>query len=157
MINTHDSAAGWGLAASKVSALLNYANTHLSAADFENCYLVDYILDANDDNYDLLMSLVKHPEYFGNHIEDIRFVIKNISLESVMVMGANKDSVKINCNGIDYVRFKDEDFIEDIMQHRMKKLTVYGRGNLNYFNNRYSVQIFIDDYELEDDSHKYDF
>lgn len=153
----HENAAGWGLAASRVQSLMDYANSHLNAADFENCYLVDYILDAKHDNYDLLMSLVKHPEYFGNHIEDIRFVIKNISLESVMVMGANKDSVKINCNGIDYVRFKDEDFIEDIMQHRMKKLTVYGRGNLNYFNNRYSVQIFIDDYELEDDSHKYDF
>ena len=153
----HDSAAGWGLAANKVKTLMDYANTHLSAADFENCYLVDYILDAADDNYDLLMSLVKHPEYFGNHVDDIKFVIKDISLENIMVMGANKDCLKVSYNGIDYVRFKDMDFIDDVMKNRMKKLTVYGHGNLNFFNGRYSVQIFIDDYELEDDSHKYDF
>lgn len=153
----HDSAAGWGLAANKVKTLIDYANTHLSAADFENCYLVDYILDANDDNYDLLMSLVKHPEYFGNHIEDIKFVVKNISLENIMVMGTNKDSLKISYNNIDYVHFKDMNFIEEVMQNRMKKLTVYGHGNLNFFNGRYSVQIFIDDYEFEADAHKYDF
>ena len=153
----HENAAGWSLSANKVQTLLDYANSHLSAADFENCYVVDYILNATDDNYDLLMSLVKHPEYFGNHIGEIKFIMKDISLESIMVMGTNKDSMKITYNGIDYVHFKDTDFIDKVMNNRMKKLTVYGHGNLNFFNGKYSVQIFIDDYDFVDDVHKYDF
>jgi len=153
----HDSAAGFGVKGNRIESLLNYANTHLKASDFENCYVVDYILDGTHDNKDLLKSLVEHPEYFGNHIDEIKFVVENIPLMSVMPMGANKDSMKISYNGIDYVRFKDTEFVEQVMEDRTKLLTIYGRGNLNTFNGRTSVQIFIDDYELKEDNSKYDF
>lgn len=153
----HDNAAGWGLNGDKLNSLLNYANTHLSAKDFENCYVVDYILDGNDYNDELLGCLASHPEYFGNHIEEPMIVIKDIPLMNVMVMGASKDSIKISYNGIDYVKFKDTDFIEEVMNNRTKKLTVYGRANLNEWMGKQSVQIFITDYELTEDSSKYDF
>jgi single-stranded DNA-specific DHH superfamily exonuclease len=130
----HDNAAGWGIQGNKIEALLNYANTHLKAEDFENCYLVDYILDGSDYNEDLIEALASHPEYFGNHVEEIKVVIENIPLNNIMQMGANRDSMKISYNNIDYVRFKDSNFCEEIMKNRMKKLTVYGRCNLNTFN-----------------------
>ena len=153
----HDNAAGWGLNGDKLDSLLNYANTHLSAKDFENCYVVDYILDGNDYNDELLGCLASHPEYFGNHIEEPMIVIKDIPLMSIMVMGASKDSIKISYNGIDYVKFKDTDFIEEVMNNRTKKLTVYGRANLNSWMGKESVQVFITDYELVEDNSKYDF
>ena len=153
----HDNAAGWGLNGDKLDSLLNYANTHLSAKDFENCYIVDYILDGNDYNDELLGCLASHPEYFGNHIEEPMIVIKDIPLMNVMVMGASKDSIKISYNGIDYVKFKDTDFIEEVMNNRTKKLTVYGRANLNSWMGKESVQVFITDYELVEDNSKYDF
>ena len=119
--------------------------------------MVDYILKASNDNSELLASLGSHPEFFGNHIEEVKVVIEGISLMNLMVMGTNKDSLKISHNGVDYVRFKDSDFIEEVMENRTKLLTVYGRCNLNTFNGRTSVQVFIDDYELKEDSSKYDF
>ena len=57
----HDNACGFGISGGKIDQLIDYANTNLHAEDFENCYLVDYILDANDDNYDLLGVLASHP------------------------------------------------------------------------------------------------
>ena len=153
----HDNAAGWGLNGDRLDALLKYANQHLKAEDFENCYVVDYILDGNEYNDELLGCLAMHPEYFGNHIEEPVFIIKNIPLMNVQVMGTNKDSVKISYNGIDYVKFKDTDFIEEVMNDRMKKLTVYGRANLNDWMGKKSVQVFITDYELVEDNSKYDF
>lgn len=135
----HDNAAGWGLSGNKVASLIEYANTHLKASDFENCYLVDYILKGEDYNDSLLRALASHPEYFGNHIEEIKLVVEDIPLMSVMLMGTNKDSMKISYNGVDYVRFKDEDFVEEVMQNRTKKLTVYGRANLNTFNGKTSI------------------
>ena len=153
----HDNAAGWGLNGDKLNALINYANSHLKAEDFENCYVVDYILDGGEYNEELLESLASHPEYFGNHIEEPTLVIKNIPLMNVMTMGTNKDSIKISYNGIDYVKFKDTAFIEEVMNNRTKKLTVYGRANLNEWMGKKSVQIFITDYELVEDSSKYDF
>ena len=153
----HDNAAGWGLNGDKLDSLLKYANSKLKAEDFENCYIVDYILDGSDYNDELLGCIAAHPEYFGNHIDEPTIVVKNIPLMNVMVMGTNKDSMKISYNGIDYVKFKDEDFIEEIMNNRTKKLTIYGRANLNEWMGKKSVQCFITDYELCEDNSKYDF
>ena len=153
----HDNAAGWGLNGNRIDTLIEYANTKLKAEDFENCYVVDYILDGSDYNDELLGSLAAHPEYFGNHIEEPMIVIKNIPLMNIMAMGANKDSMKISYNGIDYVKFKDEDFVEEVQQNRMSTLTVYGRVNLNEWMGKKSVQVFITDYELKEDNSKYDF
>ena len=153
----HDNAAGWGLNGNRLDALIDYANKKLKAEDFENCYLVDYILDGSDYIDELLGSISAHPEYFGNHIEEPMLIIKNIPLMNIMAMGANHDSMKISYNGIDYVKFKDSDFVDEIQNNRTKKLTVYGRANLNEWMGKQSVQVFITDYELEEDSSKYDF
>ena len=153
----HDNAAGWGLNGNRLDALIDYANKKLKAEDFENCYLVDYVLDGSDYIDELLGSISAHPEYFGNHIEEPMLIIKNIPLMNIMAMGANHDSMKISYNGIDYVKFKDSDFVDEIQNNRTKKLTVYGRANLNEWMGKQSVQVFITDYELEEDSSKYDF
>ena len=153
----HDNAAGWGLNGDKLDALISYANHKLKAEDFENCYVVDYILDGSDYNEDLLSSIAEHPEFFGNHIEEPMVVIKNIPLMNLMTMGTNKDSIKISYNGIDYVKFKDLKFIEDLMNNRTKKLTIYGRANLNEWMGKKSIQVLITDYELVEDTSKYDF
>ena len=154
----HDAAFGAGIQASKLPSFLNYVNSNLSEDAFDKCYTVDYILDASEPDVSLLLySLAEHPEFFGNHIDEIKVVIKNIELSSIMAMGANKDSMKISYNGIDYVRFKDMDFVDTIMNNRIDKLTVYGRANLNTFAGRTSIQVFIDDYELLKDKNKYDF
>ena len=153
----HDAAAGFGINSTLDERLLNYSNAVLDDDDFKKCYTVDYILNANDNNTELLMVLASHPEFFGNHIDEIKFIIENITLSNVMAMGANKDSMKISCNGVDYVRFKDMDFVDAVMNNRTDKLTVYGRANLNTFAGRTSIQVFIDDYELLKDESKYDF
>lgn len=153
----HDAAAGFGINGTLDERLLKYSNEVLNDDDFKKCYTVDYILDANDNNTELLMVLASHPEFFGNHIDEIKFVIKNITLSNIMAMGTNKDSMKISCNGVDYVRFKDMDFVDAVMNNRTDKLTVYGRANLNTFAGRTSIQVFIDDYELLKDENKYDF
>lgn len=153
----HSNAGGWSLNGNKLPALINYANTHLKASDFENCYVVDFILDGGDSIHDLLYTLAEHPEYYGNHIDEPTIVIKNIPLSNFLVMGTNKDSIKVSYNNIDYVRFKDTEFVDKVMADKSKTLTVYGRVNLNSWAGRTSIQCIITDYELVADSSKYDF
>ena len=153
----HDNAAGFGFKEINKEKLLEYSNTKLDENDFAKCYTVDYVLDANEDNTELLTALASHPEFFGNHIDEIKIIIKNISFANIMVMGANKDSIKISYNGVDYVRFKDADFIDEVTNNRTKTLTVYGRVNLNEWMGNVSLQMFIDDYEIVNDEHRYDF
>ena len=153
----HDNAAGWGLLENNYEQLLKYGNTYLNKEDFENCYLVDYILKAQDNNSELLFELAKHPELFGNQIDEIKIIIENISLSNISIMGQNKDSIKISYNGIDYIKFKDLDFIEEVVNNRMKNLRVLVRLNINYFAGKTNLQGFIEDYEFYKDEKKYDF
>lgn len=156
----HANAHGTSIHFSKLQGFLDYANTILSPTAFENSYLVDYIFDAND----LLMPqiglrIAAQPEYFGNGIEEVKVIVKNIPLNDIFVMGADKSSVKITHNNIAYVKFKDLDFIEELEQNKDKTLTAYARLNLNDFRGERSLQCFIDDYEFEDGiiQSKYDF
>ena len=153
----HDAAAGFGINGNKIEQLLNYSNSILKAADFENCYIVDYILDDNNNIQNLLWVLSEHPEYFGNQIDEITVIVKNIPLGNILIMGQNKDSIKISHNGINYIHFKDADFIEKVQNNRLKTLTVYGKPSLNTFAGKTNVQIMFNDYEFNDDEHKYDF
>lgn len=153
----HENAAGLGIAASNVPSLMKFMNTQYSSNSFANCYLVDYVLDAKDNNEPLLRALAEHQDYYGNGIDEPKLVIKNISLANIMAMGTNKDSMKISFNGIDYVHFKDLNFVEEVSMNRTKLLTVYGKTILNTFAGKTTTQFIIDDYEFIDDTHKYDF
>ena len=153
----HDNAFGGGIKAQRLPSFLTYINNNLPPDAFDTCYTVDYVLNAKNNNIELLTVLAAHPEYFGNHIDEIKVIIKDIELSSIMIMGQNKDSIKISYNGIDYVRFKDSDFIEEITNNRIKKLTILARLNINEWQGRKTLQCFIEDYELCEDMHKYDF
>ena len=157
MVAGHESAFGLALALKNMNSFVNFMNTHFSADSFSNCYLVDYILNANDDFSSLLYSLSIHNDYYGNGIDEPTIIVKDIPLRSVLVMGTNKDCIKISHKDIDYVKFKDTDFIQEITNNRGKLLTIYGKPNLNVFNGKESVQVFITDYELKDNLSKYDF
>ena len=104
-------------------------------------------------------TIASRDDCFGNGVDEVKIVVKDIPLASIMVMGANKDSVKISCNGIDYVKFKDADFIQQIQEDRLRTLTIMGTLNLNEWQGRESLQVFIKDYELADsyNESKYDF
>lgn len=154
----HLNAAGFGIKAAQVEDLIKYANEKLNTQDFINCYLVDYILSAKNSSANtVLYTLASHPDCYGNGVDEPRIIIKDIPLNDILVMGNNKDCMKISCNGIDYVRFKDIDFIQEVMGNRMQTLTVYGRANLNHYMNKTSIQLFIDDYELVEDVSRFDF
>lgn len=155
--STHANAHGASIHESQLSSFLNYANTTLSKDAFVNTYYVDYIFECGDLLFPRVgMQIAEHPEYFGNGIEEVKVVVKNIPLSNILVMGADKTSIKISSNGVDFVKFKDESFIEEVMENRDKALTVYGRLNLNEWQGKKSLQVFISDYEFSA-VNKYDF
>ena len=154
----HANAHGCGINISRLPSFLQYANSALSKEAFKNCYIVDYIFENPDDTFkEVGLALADCPEYFGNGIPEIKIVVKNIPLSNILVMGADKSSIKISTNGVDFVKFKDTDFIQEVQKNRMKKLEIYGRLNLNTFAGKTSLQVFIDDYGFQEDTSKYDF
>ena len=67
-------------------------------------------------------------------------------------MGKTQDTVKITKFGIAYMKFHAKDMIEQLGQYDEIKLEVVGRANLNEWMGRYTPQIFISNYQIEDNT-----
>ena len=65
-----------------------------------------------------------------------------------MIMGKDKSSIKLQKDGISFVKFKDKDFIEKISKYSSPCVTIYGKFNLNEFAGKVTPQVIIEDYEI---------
>jgi hypothetical protein len=66
-------------------------------------------------------------------------------------MGSKNDTIKIEYNGMNYIRFKASDLIGDLESKGSFAINVIGTANLNNWNGTITPQIFINDYEIIDD------
>ena len=153
----HANAAGVVIHESQLQNLLNYANTHISDEGLSNVYYVDYIFNENEDFSALLLNIAGQPNLWGNDIEEPMVVVERIPYyrEQLFIMGENKDSSKFSHNGVEYVKFKDSDYIQEMTAYERGYITVYGSIKQNTWNNKTTPQILIQDYEIEDAT--YDF
>lgn len=150
----HANAAGCSLKDSDLSAFHVYANEKLKDIDFgENYYDVDFTRRATSpDLADLIYDLDQYHTLYGQNIKEPLIYIQHISFtqNDVKIMGRNNDTVKIEKNGISYMKFHAKDFIADLARYGEIEMEVVGRANLNEWGGRYTPQIFIDNYELKD-------
>lgn len=150
----HANAAGCSLKDSDLKAFHEYANEKLKDIDFgENYYDVDFVRKANSpDLSDLILDLDNYHTLYGQNVKEPYIYIQNISFskDDVRIMGRNSDTVKIEKNGIAYMKFHAKDFIEDLARYNEFDMEVVGRANVNEWGGRYTPQIFIENYELRD-------
>lgn len=155
----HANACGCGIKSDNIDSFLKYANSNLSSKSFEKCYNVDYVFDASSPYVKSIGStFAAHPEYFGNGVKEVTYVVKNIPLNSVQIMGANSDTVNVKCGGVDFIRFKDAEFAADIVTNKTKAMNVYGTMSFHSYRGITSLQFKIDDYEFtSEDYYDYEF
>ena len=67
----------------------------------------------------------------------------------------NKDSVKWTLNGVEYVKFKDADFVDTLQQYGLFNITVYGKFAKNVWQGKTSPQLIIEDFNVEDASDEF--
>ena len=152
----HDNACGIGILDKNLAAFHEYANKELANVDFgESWYEVNFErIAADTDIEDLIYDITGHEDIWGQgnpepliHIKDI-----NITKNDVQIMGKNADTVKITKFGIAYMKFHAKAFIEELSKYPEVKLEVVGRANLNEWMGHYTPQIFISNYQIEDNA-----
>ena len=75
------------------------------------------------------------------------------------VMGANNDTLKIECGQVAYMKFHAKELIEELQAaNGTVELEIVGHANVNEWGGRKTPQIFIDDYEVKaTQPHTFDF
>lgn len=157
-VEGHANAAGLSFPAKSLNRLLNYANNNISDEGLENVYLVDYVFDEDEKVIsDIILNMINYEDLWGNDMKEPTAIVKDIIIPSsiLFAMGKNQDSSKFLHNGVEYICFKNQDFINQIKQNNFAKVTVYGTFSLNNWKGQTIPQFLIHDYEVT--SLKYTF
>lgn len=151
-VEGHPNAAGVGVHEKNLDSLLAYANSQISEEGLENIYGVDYIFNETENFTQLAINLASDPSLWGNDVYEPKVVVENVPVSNLFIMGADKSSVKWSHNGVEYVRFKDTDFIDEVQQYDRCEITVYGTLAVNEWAGRKTPQIRIEDWSIRDTS-----
>lgn len=110
----------------------------------------DFDIDAREVTVDFIQDIERFNYLVGKDIPPAKILVKNLFVEERKVMGKNRDTVKIICDGLECIKFKvtpiwakDVDFLDD--------LDVIGSLSLNEWVSRkgkvVTNQIIVDDYK----------
>lgn len=151
----HDQALGVSILDRNLSTFHEIANKELSKIDFgENYYDVDFVMRANDLKIgEAIEELCAIEQVYGQQNEEPVMAITNlnVSQSDVKVIGKNLDTLRIEKNGITYVKFRAKDLIRELKDFPGDmELTIIGRPNINTWNYKNIPQIFMEDCEVED-------
>lgn len=151
----HDSAAGASILDRNLPKFHEIANRELSKIDFgENYYDVDFVMRANDPKIEeAIEELCAIEQVYGQQNEEPVMAITNLSVSQsdVKVIGKNLDTLRIEKNGITYVKFRAKDLIRELKDFPGDMdITLVGKPNLNIWGGKTTPQIFITDLEIED-------
>lgn len=118
--------------------------------------MVDFKKKADDPTLpSLIQDMAELKSCWGQGFPEALIAVDNICVRrsDISVMGKLGDTVKITCNGIAYMFFKrTPEQVEELTQYAAARLKVVGKANLNVYYNKVTPQIFVDDYEIEDDA-----
>lgn len=133
------------------------ANEYLKNFNFnEDCHEVNFIFSAHDDAGSIrgcVYELDAYKDSYGQMNPEPLYAITNLVFypaDDMMVMGKDKDTIKINKNGVSYLKFKASALIEELSQYEVVKMEIIGKGNINEWGGTQTAQIFIEDYTIED-------
>jgi single-stranded-DNA-specific exonuclease len=149
----HDNAFGISIKNSDLAEFHKIANQELNNIDFgENVYVVDFERYITDNLYDLICDLANYENVWGQQNPESTIAIKNIIIRSndIQIIGRNSDTLKIEKNGVVFIKFFAKDLIKELKQFEEMELTIIGTPNLNEWMGKVTPQLFIKDMEVKE-------
>ena len=147
----HSNAFGVFLLPSQIKTITENFDNDFNASVFEDTvYEVDYWFHTGETiDTQMLMEIASYDDLWGNSIPQPKFAFDiNYNSNQIKLMGANNDSLKIHYDGIDFVAFKCPEIIKQLQEKECGHISIVGRAQINEWMGRKSVQIIIDDIEI---------
>lgn len=145
---------GISLPDKNLTQLMKIADSDLAGYDFSNnVYEVNFERPAVAHDLNNLITEIAQNEaiWSTNNKEPLIYITDlNFNARDVQIMGTRKDTIKIEKNGIAFMKFHATDLINEIQQLGEVKMNLVGRANLNSWMGKITPQIFIENYEIED-------
>ena len=147
----HEGAFGVGVKEENVNQLKEYINNNISDDLFKKEYNYDFELDVKYITRAMIEEVEEFDRSTGFGFPSARFSVTNIMAIEKQVLGSNRNTIKLMCDGINLMKFRvDENYADDV--YPFADIEVIGQLNLNkWYNGRETIetlQVFIDDYKV---------
>lgn len=146
----HEQAGGVQFDAENLDLFHSIVDEHIQGVDFVSSIEYDLEIDVDDITPELIREIDAFNKLTGKDFPSAKFKVSNLMVEERKVLGANSDTVKIECDGLHLLKFKtDEDWQGEIAC--FDHIDVIGQLNLNtWFHPRQrkeiiTCQMFVDD------------
>lgn len=151
----HANAFGCSIKESDLTDFFKKSNIELANYNFtDTSYDVNFIREAIDtDIPELIRDVYSKRALYGQFNDEPLICIRdiNFNVANIKIIGKDKDTVKIENNGIAYMKFKGTQLIEDLSRFTgAVSMEVVGRANYNTWMGYSTPQIFIEDYNIQD-------
>lgn len=154
----HDNAFGISIKNADLTRLHELANEDLKSYDFgDSYYEVEFSRPAlSNDIEDIITNLDGYKNTWGQNNDQPMIYVSGLHFmkKDVQIMGKNANTIKIVKNGVTYIKFFANELIDAInsFETDQLRLDIVGKPNLNVWGSYITPQIFIEQYELHEDS-----
>lgn len=157
----HAFACGISLKASNIDKLVEYANNKLKNINFnEGMWDVDFVLNAYQSYLpNLIKDITESKHLWGTANPEPVIVIEEIVVDpsNIFYKGAEKNTVSFISNGVEYIKFKDDDLANKLSFYSNKiVINVIGTAQINEWGGKSTKQILIKDIEIKE-TDEFDF
>ena len=152
-VEGHDMAHGVAIREENLQKVIDYVNDNLSEIEFNVAeYEVDFIFTNGTVNFDMIQEFGRVPHIYGNGIPQPKFAFElKVAKDAISFIGKKQETLKIFLNGVEYIKFRSKDLIEEMKEVNadLYNLRFVGRAQVNEWNGKVTPQIIIDDIEFE--------
>jgi single-stranded-DNA-specific exonuclease len=115
-VGGHQNAGGIQVPLDKIKEFVIAANKGLEGVKFEQVIEYDLEIDAKDINEELIAKVKNFFKVTGRNFSEAKFLVNNLFVVNKDMLGKEvKETVKIECEGLDLLKFKtNEEFYESI-------------------------------------------
>ena len=147
----HDMAFGAAIPAKDIDKFIEECNEKLHDVNFSNEFIeVDAIFNYSNINHQMLYEFAAYDRIYGNSIPQPKIAITGIyHKEDLTLMGKDKSTIKVKVGQLPCIKFKDSELANTLQGYNSGKMVLIGRPQLNYWMGNETVQLFIDEIEVE--------
>ena len=150
----HANALGVGIADVAFDSFVHFQNEALATFDFNPCYKVDFIFNANNFNGKDILDIAELKPLWAQNVDECKIALEDvkISKNNITLMGLEKGKPTLRIvlpNKTSLIKFKSsQEEYDQLTASECVTINVVGTCEANYYGGSVSPQILVEDYEI---------
>ncbi len=147
----HPNAFGVRFTKENFKKFIELSNKDLDYGDAHKEYDVDFIIDYEDLDSDMILEIAKLEKFWGTGLKEPLIMFKNVIIDKTKKSLMKGNTLKLMAKDIPCIKFRaPEGAFEELAPNEYTNsiVDIVGKPNLNVFNGQTNGQIFIEDYKI---------